>query len=236
MPNAKQLGIVVTALISGLTAVSCGSRDAARGTAPAPQSAETAAVAAADELGVVAADANLVQPLSAGAKAPKFWARKPDGTRYEFDPASRAAPAVMIFYRGGWCPYCNAHMGQLKAAEATLRQRGYEVLFMSSDRPEILFSSLKDDIEKEVAHYTLLSDADAQVARAFGVAFQVDAATVEQYKGFGIDLEQTQGNAAHVLPVPSVFVIGKDGKIVFAHFDPDYKERLSAEKLLAVAL
>ena len=213
-----------------LTVASCGSRDAA------PVAAATLPSAAPKTSNdAVAADATLVKPLAAGAMAPAFTARKPDGSSYAFDPASRAVPAVLIFYRGGWCPFCNAHMGQLKAAEATLRDRGYEVLFLSSDRPDILLSSLTDDIEKEVAHYTLLSDSDAIAARAFGVAFRVDPKTVEQYKGFGIDLEQTQGNAGNILPVPAVYVIGKDGKIVFAHFDPDYQQRLSAEKLLAAA-
>ena len=73
------------------------------------------------------------------------------------------------------------------------------------------------------------------VARAFGVAFRVDDATVEQYKGYGLDLESTQGNAQHVLPVPAVFVIDREGRIGFSHYNPDYKVRLSAEELLAAA-
>jgi peroxiredoxin len=191
--------------------------------------------AAPTTAGTVASSASEVRPLDKGAAAPAFEVRRPDGTVYRFAAGPRAAPAVLLFYRGGWCPFCNVHLGQLKAAEATLRQRGYEMLFLSSDRPEILRSSLKDDIEQETAHYTLLSDAPAVAARALGIAFRVDDATVAQYKGFGVDLESTQGNDQHVLPVPAVFVVDRTGRIAFSHFNPDYKVRLSADELLAAA-
>jgi peroxiredoxin len=180
-------------------------------------------------------DAKLVKPLPVGAKAPAFSVRRTDGGAYRFNPRARQAPAVLVFYRGGWCPYCNAHLGSLKAAEATLRQRGYEVLFLSMDRPEILRSSLKDDIENEVAKYTLLSDASATAAKAFRVAFRVDDETYAKYKGFGLDLEVASGEKHHLLPVPAVYVIDRKGKILFAHYEADYTARLSADKILAAA-
>ncbi len=183
----------------------------------------------------VPADPNLVKPLAAGAAAPTFDVRRTDGNPYRFDARHRKSPAVLIFYRGGWCPYCNVHLGQLKSAEATLRLRGYEVLFLSSDRPELLHSSLKQDVQGDAANYTLLSDSAAVAARAFGVAYRLPDETVAQYKTYGVDLESTQGNAEHILPVPAVFVIDRKGKIRFAHFNPDYKIRLSANELLAAA-
>jgi peroxiredoxin len=184
---------------------------------------------------VAPADARLVRPLPVGAKAPAFTARLPDGNAFQFDPATRKGPAVIIFYRGGWCPYCNAHLGSFKAAEGTLRARGYEVMFLSMDRPEILRTSLKDDVENEVAKYTLLSDASANAARAFRVAFRVDDDTYNKYKGFGIDLEAASGEKHHLLPVPAVYVIDRRGTVRFVYYNADYKVRLSADKLLAAA-
>lgn len=184
---------------------------------------------------VAPVDARLVRPLPVGAKAPAFTARLPDGNAFQFDPATRKGPAVIIFYRGGWCPYCNAHLGSLKAAEGTLRARGYEVMFLSMDRPEILRTSLKDDVENEVAKYTLLSDASANAARAFRVAFRVDDDTYNKYKGFGVDLEAASGEKHHLLPVPAVYVIDRRGTVRFVYYDADYKVRLSADKLLAAA-
>jgi peroxiredoxin len=183
----------------------------------------------------VPAEAAAVRPLAVGTTAPAFNARRPDGSQYRFDPATRAAPAVLVFYRGGWCPYCNTHLGELSQAETELKKRGYEVLFLSADRPEILRSSLNDETERDAAGYTLLSDSDAVASRAFGVAFRVDDATFRKYKSMGLDLEQASGNALHILPVPAVFVIDARGVIRFAHANPDYRVRLSAEALLAAA-
>ncbi len=180
-------------------------------------------------------DATKVQPVKVGTEAPAFTVRSADGSPYRFAVGERTAPAVLIFYRGGWCPYCNVQLGQLKEAEATLRERGYEVLFLSADRPEILRSSLKEDAAGDAANYTLLSDADANAAKAFGVVFRVDDKTYEQYKTYGIDLEAASGAKPHLLPVPAVFVVDRAGIVRFAHFNPDYKVRLSADELLAAA-
>ncbi len=195
----------------------------------------SAALAADASAYVVPDDANDVQPLVAGTLAPSFTVRRADGTPYTYDPKTVDAPVILIFYRGGWCPFCNVHLGQLKEAQSTLSKRGYNVMFLSADRPEILRTSLKEETQGEVINYTLLSDSEANASRAFRVAFRVPDETAEQYKGFGVDLDKTAGNSQHILPVPAVYVIDKDGMIQFMHFNPDYKVRLSAEELLAEA-
>jgi peroxiredoxin len=244
--TAKRPGFGALLLLSALVVVAAGGAVAhaaaaspaaaaqASAASPAAKSVSTAA-SPSSTAGQVASRAEDVRPLAKGSAAPAFAVRRPDGSAYRFAAGARAKPAVLLFYRGGWCPFCNVQLGQLKTAEATLRQRGYEILFLSSDRPDILRSSLKDDIENETAHYTLLSDSDAAAARALGVAFRLDAATIAQYKTYGLDLEATQGNAQHILPVPAVFVVDRAGMITFAHFDPDYKVRLSPEALLSAA-
>jgi peroxiredoxin len=83
--------------------------------------------------------------------------------------------------------------------------------------------------------YHLLSDSSMGAAHAFGVAFHVDAATLAQMKTYGIDLEATQGSAAHELPVPSVFIVDRRGVVRFRHYDPDYTVRLDAAHVLAAA-
>jgi hypothetical protein len=72
-------------------------------------------------------------------------------------------------------------------------------------------------------------------AKAFGLAFRVDDELYERYKGFNIDLENASGETHHLLPVPAVLIIGKDGRIRFQYVNPDYKIRLDAQVLLAAA-
>jgi peroxiredoxin len=72
-------------------------------------------------------------------------------------------------------------------------------------------------------------------ARAFGIAFQLDAKTVKRYKGFGIDLGEAAGHDHGQLPVPAIFIAGKDGVIDFQYVNPDYSVRISADLVLAAA-
>ena len=122
-------------------------------------------------------------------------------------------------------------MGALKKIEPSLLRLGYDLTFLSTDRPEILYSSLK---EPDV-HYILLSDAKMTASRAFGIAYRLDDATYSQYKSYGIDLESTSGETHHELPVPAVYIIDRQGKVRFAYTNPDYKVRLQSAPLLAAA-
>jgi peroxiredoxin len=192
----------------------------------AATSLATAALAAA-----VPQNANDVKPLAVGSQAPSFVVRNPDGSERRFDPKGYKKPAVFIFYRGGWCPYCNGHLKALKTAEPELLKMGYDLFFFSADKPEILFSSLKEPDIK----YTLLSDARMSAARAFGVAFRVDDETYKKYQGYGIDLEQASGEQHHELPIPAVFIVDRGGVVRFAHANADYTKRLENAPLLAAA-
>ena len=82
----------------------------------------------------------------------------------------------------------------MRHAEEELIAMGYDVLFVSMDRPEILVSNLTlDDVQ-----YTLLSDADASLTKAFGLAYRVSDETVARYLNSGIDLEGDSGHDHHL--------------------------------------
>ena len=137
----------------------------------------------------------------------------------------------MIFYRGGWCPYCNTQLSDLHTVEPKLRTRGFEIVFLSTDQPKLLYSSLKaTDI-----HYTLLSDSHLEAAQAFHVAYHVNDATLAKMREYGVDLEASTGTTLHELPVPSVFIIDTSGTIRYVYSNPDYKIRLGADALWAAA-
>lgn len=182
----------------------------------------------AGERSDVHASAEDARPLLPGMTAPAFEATAADGATVSFTPGEAEKPIVLTFYRGGWCPYCNMHLFELREAEAELRALGFDVWFVSMDKPEVLAPSLSEQVS-----YTLLSDASADLTRAFGVAFQVDDETVSAYQGYGIDLEEVSGETHHILPVPSTFIIGTDGTIHFQYTNTDYKVRLAPEVLLA---
>jgi peroxiredoxin len=123
-------------------------------------------------------------------------------------------------------------LNDLRLVEPKLRALGFEIVFLSTDRPEILYSSLKaTDIR-----YTLLSDSRLEAANAFHVAYHLDEATIAKQKQYGVDLEATTGTTQHELPVPSVFIIDTTGTIRYVYSNPDYKVRLASDALLTAAL
>ena len=118
-----------------------------------------------------------------------------------------------------------------RLVEAKLRRSSFEIVFLSTDRPAILYSSLK----AQHIHYTLLSDSRLEAAKAFHVAFHLDDATIAKMKDFGVDLDSTTGEPLHELPVPSVFIIDRTGTIRYVYSNPDFKIRLGADALWAAA-
>jgi peroxiredoxin len=176
--------------------------------------------------------AESAHPLRVGDRAPDFRAIRADGTAYSFSSRHLNRPYVLIFYRGGWCPYCNAQLSDLRTVEPKLRAAGFEVLFLSTDRPELLYSSLKD----QKVSYTLLSDPGLSAAQAFHIAFHLDDQHYADQLKWGVDLEKTTGSKAHALPVPSVFIIDTSGFIRFVYSNPDFRVRLSAQELWKAAV
>ncbi len=176
------------------------------------------------------AQADQIRPLLPGSTIPAFTLVDTDGRQQAVDANTLEGPLVLTFYRGGWCPYCNLHLAELRHAEAELRALGFAVWFVSPDRPELLAEGAQAN-----PGYRLFSDADTNAAQAFGVAFRVDDATYEQYKSFGLDLHERAANDHQVLPAGSTFLIGSDGIVQFSYANPDYTVRLPPEVLLAAA-
>ena len=140
-------------------------------------------------------------------------------------------PAILVFYRGGWCPYCNTQLSDLRLIIKDVEALGYQVIAISPDRPE----ELSRTMSRDKLDYTLLSDSKADALRAFGIAFRVDEATIEKYHGYGIDLEKASGETHHALPVPSVFIVDRGHILQFSFTHPDYRVRVPGSVILAAA-
>ena len=175
--------------------------------------------------------------VKTGEMAPEFTVRTVDDEAFVFDPNGLERPAVLITFRGGWCPYCNLHLAELRHVVPELKSKGVDVLFLSGDRPELLYSSLKRETQDEIdgLGYTILSDANMEAARALGIAFRVSSSTLDYMEERGRDIEASSMDKFEALPVPAVYVIDSDGKVTFSFVEPDYKVRLPADDVLAAA-
>jgi len=167
-----------------------------------------------------------ISPLLNGEKIPKAVLMDASGNKFDLNQAVSEKPTVLIFYRGGWCPYCSKQLSGLQQAAPGLEKLGYQLIAISTDTPE----GLTQSATKEKLEYTLLSDADLTLAKQFGIAFKAP----EVYRNM---LSKTTGglDTAQLLPVPSVFILDRTGTIHFEYINPDFRQRLSAELLTAVA-
>ena len=171
-------------------------------------------------------------PLAAGARVPAVVVQTVEGNDLDLAAAVAQKPTLLIFYRGSWCPYCNRHLAALSEVEPELLRLGYQILAISPDETP----GLRTAAEKNRLNYRLLSDRAMHASAAFGLAFRIDPPTVAKYRGYKIDLPPVPGEpAARWLPVPAVYVIGRDGLVKFVHTDPDYKARLAPAEVLAAA-
>ena len=182
---------------------------------------------------VLPAIAEDISPLQAGDQAPAFTVRTVEGNPYHFDPGKLERPTVLISFRGGWCPYCNMHLSELRHVIPAIRKDGFDVLFLSNDPPKQLYESLKKETQENIdgLNYVILSDADISAARALGTAFTVSQGLIDYLEGKGRDYEESSISKYRALAVPAVFVIDRSGEISFVYANPVYKVRLSAEAL-----
>ena len=185
----------------------------------------------------IAASANDVNPVKTGEMAPRFTVRTVDDEPFVFDPENLDSPAILITFRGGWCPYCNLHLSELRNVLPELQAKGIDVYFLSGDRPELLYASLNQETQEDIEGlgYTILSDASIEAALALGIAFKVADESVSRMEDRGMDLGDSSMAKFRALPVPAVYMIDKSGMVTYSFVEADYKVRLPAAELLKAA-
>jgi peroxiredoxin len=165
-----------------------------------------------------------ISPLLIGEIIPDVVLKAPDAIDHSISDILSEKPAVILFYRGGWCPYCNVHLAEIQGAESEIIKLGYQIVAISPDSPENL--QLTD--EKNKLQYSLYSDSDGSLMKAMGIAFKAPERSIDKLKKYSNGLNEG------FLPVPSVFVVDTSGIIEFEYINPNYRTRLGADFLLAV--
>ena len=187
----------------------------------------TASIVWSDEP-VIAPEAKAAAPLEAGASIPDVTVHDAEGEKVSLQSLVKDGPTVIVFFRGSWCPICTRHFQDLIKIHPEVVKLGARMIAISPDTVENSAASTK----KLKTPFPLYSDSNVAVASSFGLAFRVDDATFTKYKGFGIDLEKASGHDHHALPVPAVYIVDGEGKILYAHSNPDYTKRLDGEAIL----
>lgn len=169
-------------------------------------------------------------PLQVGASMPAdSVVQTVDGKSFDLNAAVAEKPTVLIFYRGGWCPYCNAHLRDLQKSVGALREMGYQLLAVSTDTP----AALRATLESEKLDYQLLSDSTVAVAKKFGLTYKVIQAYLDHVKNDrGTDLQAQNGG---YLVTPAVYVLDRKGVVRFMYANQNFTVRLKQDVLLDAA-
>ena len=174
--------------------------------------------AATDELRATGIERSALQ---VGDPAPDLTLPDALGKPVRLSDLWASGPLVLVFYRGGWCPYCKLELRAWQQQLDELRRRGAGLVAISPQTPDNSLSTA----EKNALAFPVLSDSALAAAQAFGVAFELPPELVDLYGRVGNDLPTLNGNGQWVLPVPASYVVGRDGRIAWAHIDSDYRLR-----------
>jgi len=139
--------------------------------------------------------------------------------------------AVLIFYRGSWCGHCKRHLSVIQDSLQMLLDENASVVVVTPEQPE----SIDKMIGETGAIFSIVHDAGYSIMKEYEVDYVISEATVFKYLGpVTKRTAVANGNDEGVLPVPATYVIGKNGKIEWVHFDPVYSKRSSIYQILIV--
>ncbi|MAT72959.1 MAG: peroxiredoxin [Planctomycetaceae bacterium] len=168
-----------------------------------------------DALGVgdKAVDGELIDSTGETVRLSELWNEK---------------PLVVVWYRGGWCPFCNGHLKELQAALPQINDAGATVVAISPELPE----KAADTAANNELAFTVLTDLNNELARQYKLVFKLPDFIEPIYRE-RIQLERYNGDDSYELPLSATYVIDRDGVIRYAFLDADYKQRAEPQEILA---
>ena len=170
------------------------------------------------------------EAIKAGERIATFTLDDASGKQVSLDQLVDAGPAVIVFYRGGWCPYCNL---ALRTYQQELLPQldafGARLVAISPQTPDQSLSTA----EKASLAFTVLSDPGSRVARAIGIAFEQSDEVLAAQRQLGLDLAKVNAEGSSYLPRPTVLIVDRSRTVRFVDVQPDYTARTEVADILA---
>ena len=135
---------------------------------------------------------------------------------------------MVVFYRGGWCPFCNLEFKALHDILPAIKSHGAQLVGISPELPD---ESMKT-VERHQLQFEVLSDVCNKVAWQYGLVMDVHPQLRDYYLQWGFNLPELNGDDSFELPLPATYVIGTDGVIHSAYINKDYTQRMEPKDIL----
>ena len=167
--------------------------------------------------------------LKVGDQAPPIVLKNAKGTTVDVGALIKKGPVIVTFYRGGWCPYCNLELKAYQEMLPEIAAAGASLVAISPEKPDDTLST----VEKNALRFEVLSDLGQKVGRAFGLVYEFTEELKQAYHGFNLDIPARNGTPGEwALPVSATYVIDRDGSIIYAYTDVDYRDRADPRDVL----
>jgi peroxiredoxin len=168
--------------------------------------------------------------ITVGDSLEPFTLSDATGAPVTLDQLIEAGPAVIVFYRGGWCPYCNLALRTYqRELLPELTAFGARLVAISPQSPDQSLSTA----EKAGLGFTVLSDPASRLARQIGISFQQADEVLGAQRKLGLDLAQVNAEGSTELPRPTVLVVDENRTVRFVDVQPDYTARTEVADILA---
>ena len=139
-------------------------------------------------------------------------------------------PVVIIFYRGGWCPYCNVELHAYQQVLQDIKAAGATLVAITPELPDASLSTS----ERHGLEFEVLTDLGSEYARELGIVFTLSEELRPIYKSFGIDIEEYNGEGQFDVPLAATFVVNSNGTIACAFVAADYTLRADPADVMNV--
>ncbi|MEO1584130.1 MAG: peroxiredoxin-like family protein [Planctomycetota bacterium] len=163
-----------------------------------------------------------------GDRAPGFELPNAMGDSVSLDAVLAEGSAVVTFYRGSWCPYCNIQLRSYQEHLDTFADLGAQLIAISPETPDVTADS------EEAAGYEfhVLSDPGNEAADAFGIRYRLPDELISAFEG-RLNLAERNGDGSWTLPLGATYVINPQGEIIYAFLDADYRTRAEPADIIA---
>jgi peroxiredoxin len=168
--------------------------------------------------------------LAVGTQAPSF--RLEDAVTGMFVNSTdllALGPLVVNFFRGRWDPYCITELELWRDLQPQLRIHGALLVALSPQ------TSRQNNftLQQHAIPFPLLSDPGSQIAEKFGIAYSIPPDHRSYFQSILVNIPFNNAGlsyhnateASWRLPLPAVFVIGKDNTILFSEAHADSRVR-----------
>ena len=176
--------------------------------------------------------------LKKGDEAPAFDLKKYGGGTGTLAGYLEEGPLVVTFYRGVWCPYCNLQLKEYEDRLSEITALGANLVAITPEKPGALETLAANGAPQEVidgavssVSFDVLHDADNEIAKQFGLVFDLPDAHRTVLEQTGVDLLAMTGNDNFALADPATYVIAPDGKIFWAFIPNNYRKRAEVDDI-----